>query len=147
MLALLTDSASYHWLPYKLVLYSSPIHTLRGYNTVELSRPLPSLTSNDVFNLCAGPLSGYPSIKQLSRYQVYKWHDLGLHFHLSEDQMGHVRNSEYPSTETFLAAKVNNKELKWKDILEALQSIGEYQLSDRVCSDQGWLLLWLNTLD
>ena len=58
--------------------------------------------------------------------------------------MGHIRNSEYPSTETFLAAKVNNVELKWKDILEALLSIGEYQLADRVCSDRGWLLSWLS---
>ena len=51
--------------------------------------------------------------------------------------MGRIRNSPYPSTETFLAAKVNNMELKWKDILEALLSIAEYQLADRVCSDRG----------
>ena len=61
--------------------------------------------------------------------------------------MGHIRNSEYPSTETFLAAKVNNMELKWKDILEAILSIGEYQLADRVCSNRGWLLSWLSALE
>ena len=61
--------------------------------------------------------------------------------------MGHIRNNEYPSTETFLAAKVNNKELKCKDILEAILSIGEYQLADRVCSDRGWLLSQLSSLE
>ena len=105
------------------------------------------LTSTDMCILCAGPLSGYPSIKQLSEYQVTEWHKLGLYFHLSEDQMGHIRKSEYPSTETFLTAKVNNMEVKWKDVLEAILSIGEYQLADRVCSDRGWLLSQLSALE
>ena len=51
--------------------------------------------------------------------------------------MEHIRNSEYPSTETFLAAKVKNMYLKWKDIFEALLSIGEYELAGRVYSEQG----------
>ena len=54
--------------------------------------------------------------------------------------MGHIGNSEYPSTEIFLAAKVNNVELKWKDILEAILSIAECQMAIHVCSEQGWLL-------
>ena len=106
----------------------------------------PFANSNSCNNsciLCVGPLSGYPSIKQLSEYQVSKWHELGLHFHLSERQMGHIKKHEYPSTETFLAAKVNDVKLKWKDILEALLNIGEYELSDRVCSERGWLFSWL----
>ena len=61
--------------------------------------------------------------------------------------MGHIRKSEYPSTETFLAAKVNNMELKWKDVLEAILSIGEYQLADRVCRHRGWLPSWLIALE
>ena len=61
--------------------------------------------------------------------------------------MGHIRTRKYPSTETFLAAKVNNMELKWKDVLEAILSIGEYQLADRVCSDRGWLLSRLSALE
>ena len=61
--------------------------------------------------------------------------------------MGHIRNSVNPSTETFLAAKVNNTELKWRDILEALLSIGEYKLADHVCSERGWLLSWLSALE
>ena len=105
-----------------------------------LSRPSPLPTSTDTYVLCAGPLSGYPSIKQLSEYQVNKWHELGVHFHLSESQMVHIRSSEYPSTETFLAAKVKRMKLNWKDILEALLSIGEYEVADRVCSERGWLL-------
>ena len=90
--------------------------------------------STDVCILFAGPLSEYPSIKQLSEYQVYKWHETGL---LSKDQMGPLRNSQYPSTEMFLAAKVNNMKLKWKDVLEAILSVGEYELARQVCKKRG----------
>ena len=106
-----------------------------------LNRSLSSQTNcTDTCILCSEPLSGYPSIKQLSEYQVKKWHDLSVPFHLSEEEMGHS------STETFLKAKVKNEELKWKDILEALLSIEEYQLAVRVYREQGWLLSWLSGL-
>ena len=52
----------------------------------------------------------------------------------------------HSSTETFLKAKVKNEELKWKDILEALLSIGEYELAVRVYREQGWLLSWFSGL-
>ena len=51
--------------------------------------------------------------------------------------MERIRNSRYSSTETFLAAKVKNVDLKWKDIFEALLSIREYELAGRVYSEQG----------
>ena len=47
--------------------------------------------------------------------------------------MERIRNSRYSSTEMFLAAKVKNVDLKWKDIFEALLSIGECELAGRVC--------------
>ena len=87
---------------------------------------------------CAGPLSGYPSIKQLSDYQVNNWHEMGLQFHLSVVQMEHIRNSKYPSTETLLAAKVKNMELKWKDILKVFLSIKEFELAEHICRKRGW---------
>ena len=46
--------------------------------------------------------------------------------------MERIRSSRYSSTEMFLAAKVKNVDLKWKDILEALLSIGECELAGRV---------------
>ena len=51
--------------------------------------------------------------------------------------MERIRNSQYSSTEMFLAAKVKNMELKWKDIFEALLSIDECELAGRVYSEQG----------
>ena len=46
--------------------------------------------------------------------------------------MERIRNSRYSSTEMFLAAKVKNVDLKWKDIFEALLSIGECELAGLV---------------
>ena len=51
--------------------------------------------------------------------------------------MQHIRFSQDPSTEAFLAAQVNGMELRWIDILQALQSIGECELAVRVFSEQG----------
>ena len=75
--------------------------------------------------LCAGPLSGYPSIKQLSEFKVSKWYELGLHFKIPKDQLEGIRKRQHPITETFLAAKVKNMELRWKDVIDGLLSIGE----------------------
>ena len=88
----------------------------------------------------ADPLSEYPSIKQLSEIVVDKWHELCGYFHLTEDEMECIRNSRFPSTETFLAAKVKNMDLKWKDILKALLSIDEHELAHCVFNKQGWLI-------
>ena len=77
-------------------------------------------------SLCAAPLSGYPSIKQLSEFQVCsKWYELGLHFNILKTKMKDIRKSPHPITETFLAAKVKNVELNWKDVIEGLLTVGE----------------------
>ena len=89
---------------------------------------------------CAGPLSSFPSIKQLSNYQVRKWEELGHLFDLTLDQIIQTGKSRYPTTEVFLAAKIKNMDLKWKDILQALLKIEEYEVADHVCSDQGLLI-------
>ena len=88
--------------------------------------------------LCAGPLSSFPSIRELSQLPIDDYKALGSCLGLSEDEMGHIRNAQYPSTETFIAAKVKNVELRWNDILRALLSIGKYELADQVCNERGW---------
>ena len=60
--------------------------------------------------MCAEPLSTYPSYKQLSQLK-----------------------------ETFVAAKKDNIDFNWKDVSEGLLAIGEYELAERVCTEQGWL--------
>ena len=79
--------------------------------------------------LCAGPLSEYPSIKQLSKFQLRKWFKLGLHFNIPKHQMEGIRKHQHPTTKTLLAARVKNMELKWKDIVEGLLRIGKYILT------------------
>ena len=51
-----------------------------------------------------------------------------------------TEKSRHPTTEIFLAAKIKNIELKWKDIIQALLKIEEYKVADDVCSDQGLLI-------
>ena len=75
--------------------------------------------------LCAGLLSRYPSIKQLSEFQVSNWYELGLHFHVPKDQIEGIKSSQHPTTQIFLAAKIKNMELRWRDVIEGLQKIGE----------------------
>ena len=76
---------------------------------------------------CAAPLSGYPSIEQLSEFQVSKWYELGLYLKVPIGRMEDIKKSAsfYPTTETFLAAKVNSITLSWEDVVEGLQKIGE----------------------
>ena len=63
---------------------------------------------------------------QLSEFQLRKWYELGLHFNIPKDQMEGIRKYRHPTTETFLAAKVRNMELRWKDIVKGLLRIGKY---------------------
>ena len=91
--------------------------------------------------LSAGPFSSFPSIKKLSELQVNKWYEMGLHLGVTKDEMERLRISRHPTTLTFLAAKTKNMELRWKDILQALLSVEEYELADHVCTKQGaWVI-------
>ena len=90
------------------------------------------------FFLFTDPLHAYPSIKQLSLVKVKKIDELCDYFQLSEDQMCHVRDSQHPTTEIFIAAKVKNMGLRWKEILEALMRMDECSQVGLVYSEQGW---------
>ena len=72
--------------------------------------------------------------------KVKKIKELGGYFRLTEDQMWHIRDSQHPTTEAFIAAKVNNRELRWKDIVQALLSIDECKQLGLVYSEQGWFI-------
>ena len=71
---------------------------------------------------------------------MHQWEKLGSHFELMKDQIESIRRNESPSAATFIAAKVKNLELKWKNILEGLLSVGEYELAEHICIEQGWLV-------
>ena len=88
--------------------------------------------------MCAEPLSTYPSHKLLSSLKVHQWVKLGIHFGLTKDQIETIRSCQNPTAETFLAAKKGNIELKWKEIVQSLLAVGEYELAERVCIEQGW---------
>ena len=72
------------------------------------------------------------SIKQLSKLQTERWYEVGLQLGLTENEMGHIRNSRYPTTEMFLAAKRKNVELRWSHIWQALLSVDERDLADSI---------------
>ena len=81
------------------------------------------------------PLSSYPTLEQLSHLECDKWLQLGDRLGLGPDHLGTI--SQHSSAETLLAAKLKNIDMQWKDIVEALMSIGEYKLAESVCSQQG----------
>ncbi len=87
--------------------------------------------------MCADPLSSYPSLEQLSQLKYYRWRQLGVHLGLDNDQLNSIEKSQCPTAVTLQAAKVKNIDMQWKDIVEALLSIGEYQLTESVCTQQG----------
>ncbi len=87
--------------------------------------------------MCADPLSSYPSLKQLSQLECDQWHQLGVHLGLDNDQLDSIKKSRRPTAATLQAAKVKNIDMQWKDIVDALLSIGEYQLVESVCTQQG----------
>ena len=90
--------------------------------------------------VCAEPLSTYPSYKQLSQLKVDLWVRLAIHYGLRKDQIETIRSSGNPTAETFIAAKKENVDFNWRDVLEGLLAIGEYELAERVCTEQGWSL-------
>lgn len=87
--------------------------------------------------MCAEPLSTYPSYKLLSQLKVHQWVDLGVHFGLEIDQIESIRSSQNPSAEIFITAKKKNIDLSWKDVLEGLFAIGEYEVAESVCIKRG----------
>ena len=89
--------------------------------------------------MCADPLSTYPSYKELSQLKVDPWVRLAVHTKLSKDKIETIRRSGNPTAKIFIAAKKENLDFKWKDVLEGLLAIGEYELAERVCTEQGWL--------
>ncbi len=85
------------------------------------------------------PLSSYPTLEQLSRLECDQWLQLGVCLGLGNDQLETIKKSQHPTAATLRAAKVKNIDLQWKDIVEALVSIGEYKLAESVCTQQARL--------
>ena len=77
----------------------------------------------------------------LSQLQVHQWVKLAVHFGLSKDQIEAIRSSQNHTAETFIAAKKENIGISWRDVIESLMAIGEYELAKRVCTEQGWLCI------
>ncbi len=83
-------------------------------------------------NYYVDPLSSYPTLEQLSRLECGQWLQLGVCLGLGNDQLETIKKSQHPTAATLRAAKVKNIDLQWKDIVEALVSIGEYTSWQRV---------------
>ncbi len=87
--------------------------------------------------LCIDPLSSYPTLEQLSQLECDQWFQLGVRLGLGNDQLETIKKSQHPTAATLQAAKIKNIDMQWKDIVEALVSIGEYKLAESVCTQQG----------
>ena len=61
---------------------------------------------------------------------------------MSEDHLESLKKNPQPTAATLLAAKVKNIDLKWKHIVESLLLVGEYEVANTVCSQQGWFVGW-----
>ncbi len=83
-------------------------------------------TSRYLFKHYVDPLSSYPTLEQLSELDCDKWFQLGVCLGLGNDQLETIKNSQHPTAATLQAAKIKNIDLQWKDIMEALVIIGEY---------------------
>ncbi|XP_064387634.1 uncharacterized protein LOC135335894 isoform X2 [Halichondria panicea] len=83
------------------------------------------------------PLSSYPTLEQLSQLEYNQWFQLGIRLGLGKDQLEAIKKSQHPTAATLQAAKIKNIDMLWKDIVEALLSIGEYELAESVCTQQG----------
>ena len=95
-----------------------------------------------ILHVCisAGFLSICPSVEQLIDLKVVHWFELGKHLGLTKDVLENMRNSQNPAAEILLAARVKNKDVQWKDIVEGLRKNGEHEVAASVCSIQGWLM-------
>ena len=93
-----------------------------------------------ITNYYVDPLSSYPTLEQLSQLEYNQWFQLGIRLGLGKDQLEAIKKSQHPTAATLQAAKIKNIDMLWKDIVEALLSIGEYELAESVCTQQGQLL-------
>ncbi len=89
------------------------------------------------------PLSSYPTLEQLSQLECDQWLQLGACLGLGNDQLETIKKDQHPTAATLRAAKIKNIDMQWKDIVEALVSIGEHKLADSVCTQQGQQLVKL----
>ena len=90
-----------------------------------------------IYSVCADPLSSYPTADQLSELKFEQWFNLGLKLGLTEHRLKKLKRSSQPTAATLLAAKVKNIDLNWRHIVESLLFVGEYQVAESVCSQQG----------
>ncbi len=91
----------------------------------------------DTSYMYVDPLSSYPTLEQLSQLDCDEWLLLGICLGLGNDQLETIKKSQHPTAATLQAAKIKNIGMQWKDIVEALVSIGEYKLAESVCTQQG----------
>ena len=116
-------------------LFVCLLSTLNTYATESLW--LLNLIDTSFSNYYVDPLSSYPTLEQLSKLECDQWLQLGVHLGLGNDQLETIKKSQHPTAATLQAAKIKNIDMQWKDIVEALVSIGEYKLAERVCTQQG----------
>ncbi len=90
-----------------------------------------------VCGLYTDPLSSYPSFEQLRQLECDQRLQLGVNLGLDIEQLNVARKSKYPTATALWAAKVNNIDMQWKDVVRALVNIGEYKLAENVCTQQG----------
>ena len=86
------------------------------------------------------PLTTFPSYEQLGQLRIEQWLKLGAHLHLSEDQLKTSELSNNPTGAVLIAAKINNLDLNWKQVVEGLVVILEYKLAESLCSEHGMLV-------
>ncbi|XP_064398478.1 uncharacterized protein LOC135345065 isoform X3 [Halichondria panicea] len=91
------------------------------------------------------PLPLYPTLEQLSRLECDRWLQLGVQLGLDNDQLESIKKSQHPTVETLRAAKFENIDMQWKDIVEALLDIKEGASALSVGAFYGWLY-WVKYL-
>ena len=69
---------------------------------------------------------------------VDQWFKLGLKLGLTENQLESCKKFSEPAAAILIAAKVANINLNWKDVVESLLLIGECEVAESVCNQQGW---------
>lgn len=63
----------------------------------------------------------YPSVKQLSEFQIDSSYELGIVLGIAKDE---IKKGKTSMAEVYLTAKSKNMELSWKDVAEGLVRIG-----------------------
>ncbi len=117
-------------------LYICLLSTLIYYESLWLL----NLIDTSFSNYYVDPLSSYPALEQLRQLECDQWLQLGVRLGLGNDQLETIKKSQRPITAATLvlrAAKIKNIDMQWKDIVKALVSIGEYELAESVCTQQG----------